>query len=153
MHATYPTDQSFSVLRAELASLPKNITVKVTGFEEHGEMMKAGPPCMDQTFGHCPSVQVHPIPQLHSLTIFSSHVTYESHSLSLSLAKYAVTLAQSGCSVRPYVMQRVVKVQSLHCRPQTECGELEHVPMPCVYALWPLALVCRRVIVLIIRAC
>ncbi|EIE21840.1 hypothetical protein COCSUDRAFT_47957 [Coccomyxa subellipsoidea C-169] len=41
----------------KLASLPKNITVKVTGFEEHGEMMKAGPPCMDQTFGHCPSVQ------------------------------------------------------------------------------------------------
>jgi hypothetical protein len=51
-------DLKFPLLRAELASLPKNITVKVTSFKSDGEMMPAGAPCMDMTFGHCPSIQV-----------------------------------------------------------------------------------------------
>lgn len=43
---------------AELASLPKNITVKVTGYEVGGQMIAAGPPCMEQTFGACQTVKV-----------------------------------------------------------------------------------------------
>ncbi|CAL8471674.1 g11216 [Coccomyxa elongata] len=41
----------------KLASLPKNITVKVTGYEVGGQMIAAGPPCMEQTFGACQTVK------------------------------------------------------------------------------------------------
>lgn len=44
------------VLRTELASLPKNITVKVTGYEIGGAMVPAGAPCMDQMLGSCQQV-------------------------------------------------------------------------------------------------
>ena len=35
-------------LRAALAKLPKNVTVKITGYEQGGAMMPPNPPCMTQ---------------------------------------------------------------------------------------------------------
>lgn len=37
---------------AALAALPKNITVKITGFENAGMMMAPNPPCMTQVCLH-----------------------------------------------------------------------------------------------------